>query len=50
MLAYPVQVIEIAAYVVPQPPAAAVQNDAILLTIVVIRLVFSPSWPLNQVT
>lgn len=42
VLADPVKVVQIAPDVVPQPGPSAVENDAVLLAVVVIRLVFTP--------
>ena len=41
-LAYPVQVVEVTADVVPQPGSTAVQDDAVLLAVVVVGLVLAP--------
>jgi len=43
MLAHPVKVVEVAADVVPLPPSAAVQHDAVLLAVVVVGLVLAPN-------
>lgn len=43
--AHPVQVVQVAAYVVPQPAAAAVKHDAVLLAVVVVGLVLAPGGP-----
>lgn len=42
VLAHIVQVVQIAAHIVPQPVAAAVQHHAILLAVVVVGLVLAP--------
>lgn len=47
-LADPVEVVEVAADVVPQPTATSVQHDAVLLAVVVVRLVLAPGWPLHD--
>lgn len=42
MLADKVQVVQVAAHVVPQPTAAAVEYCAILLAVIVVGLIFAP--------
>lgn len=42
MLADKVQIVQIAADVVPQPAAAPIQHDTVLLAVVVVRLIFAP--------
>jgi len=42
MLADPVQIVEVAADVIPEPVAAAIQDNTVLLAVVVIRLVLAP--------
>lgn len=49
-LADPMQVVEVAAHVVPQPGAAAVQHHAVLLAVVVVGLVLAPSWLRDHLT
>jgi len=44
MLTDEVQVVQVTANVIPQPIASAIQHDAVLLAIVVVWLVFAPSW------
>lgn len=43
VLADPVEVVKVAAHVVPQPSAASVEDDAVLLPVVIIWLVLAPS-------
>lgn len=42
-LADPVQVVEVAADVVPEPGSATVEDDAVLLAVVVVGLVLAPA-------
>lgn len=42
MLTYKVQVVQIAAHIIPQPVASAIQHHTILLTIIVVGLIFAP--------
>lgn len=42
MLADEVQIVQIAADIVPQPAAASIQHDTVLLAVVVVRLIFAP--------
>jgi membrane protein YdbS with pleckstrin-like domain len=42
VLTYPVQVVQVAADVIPQPAAPSVQHHTVLLPVVIVRLVFTP--------
>lgn len=50
MLANKVQVVQVAAHVVPQPAAATVQHCAILLAVIVVGLIFAPGGFQNDIT
>lgn len=49
-LADPVKVIEVTADVIPEPAATSVEHDAVLLTVVVVRLVLAPGWLLHNLS
>lgn len=42
------QVVKVAANVVPQPATATVQHHAILLAVVIVWLILSPGWFLHN--
>lgn len=50
MLTYKVQVVQIAAHIIPQPVASAIQHHTILLAIVVVGLIFAPGRFLHHFT
>lgn len=50
MLANIMQIVQIAAHIVPQPIPTTVQHYAILLSVVVVRLVLAPCRLQNDVT
>lgn len=50
VLADPVQVVQVAAHIVPQPGPSPIEHNAVLFTIVVVRLIFAPSWTHYHIT
>lgn len=50
MLTDEVQIVQVAAHVVPQPIASAIEDDTVLLSVVVVRLVLAPGRLLHYFT
>jgi hypothetical protein len=50
VLTYPVEVVEITANVVPEPAGSSVQDNTVLFSVVVVRLVLTPCRLTDYVT
>lgn len=50
VLTYEMQIVQVAAHVIPQPIASAIENHTVLFAVVVVRLILAPGGLLHYFT